>query len=417
MNEIIRGLLEKCNIRIHEIHDSMPRNIIISLLHEQNESPFYIINLGNIITLYNLWITHLPNITPYYAVKCNPNPVILELLLSLGCHFDCASENEIKTILKITNDTNKIIFANPCKMISHIKYACENNVNLMTFDCKEELYKIKETHSSSRLILRIAVDDSNSECKFNSKFGCKLKDIESLFDVIKELSLDLVGFSFHVGSNCKSSDSYYYAIQDIRTAYDKALTHNLHPTIINIGGGFQGKIKNTSNSKPEEFLFIDIARRIREAQFDFFQKEIESNRITFIAEPGRYFAETSHTLALNVIGKKHIMPDTDTDTNTEERFIYYLNDGIYGSFNCIIFDNSIPTIVPLHNKKDSTLFKSKLFGPTCDSVDLISENILLPELNIGEWVYVENFGAYTVAASSSFNGFKTTDYKYVCKCE
>jgi ornithine decarboxylase len=54
-----------------------------------------------------------------------------------------------------------------------------------------------------------------------------------------------------------------------------------------------------------------------------------------------------------------------------------------------------------------------LFGPTCDSIDLISNEIMLPELAIGEWVYVENFGAYTVASSSNFNGFKTNVFKYI----
>jgi ornithine decarboxylase len=48
-------------------------------------------------------------------------------------------------------------------------------------------------------------------------------------------------------------------------------------------------------------------------------------------------------------------------------------------------------------------------------MDLIANEIMLPELVVGEWVYVENFGAYTTSASSSFNGFITTDYKYILR--
>ena len=59
------------------------------------------------------------------------------------------------------------------------------------------------------------------------------------------------------------------------------------------------------------------------------------------------------------------------------------------------------------------MFRSKIFGPTCDSIDLICNEVMLPELTIGEWVYVENFGAYTVASSSNFNGFKTNVFKYI----
>ena len=113
-------------------------------------------------------------------------------------------------------------------------------------------------------------------------------------------------------------------------------------------------------------------------------------------------------MVLNVIGKKIVVDEE----SGEKVIVYYLNDGIYGSFGCIYFDHNSPTILPFNERNDK-VHKSRLFGPTCDSIDLISNEIMLPELAIGEWVYVENFGAYTVAASSSFNGFKTSVCKYI----
>jgi diaminopimelate decarboxylase len=166
--------------------------------------------------------------------------------------------------------------------------------------------------------------------------------------------------------------------------------------------------------------FEEIAKRVNDGMTDFFGTEIETKAIQFISEPGRYFAEKTHTLVMNIIGKKVVktedpktkIDDTKTKTEPDKTFVYYLNDGIYGSFNCIYFDHSIPTVLPF-NERDGKLHKSRLFGPTCDSIDLIAEEIMLPELAIGEWVYVENFGAYTVAASSGFNGFRTSICKYI----
>ena len=156
--------------------------------------------------------------------------------------------------------------------------------------------------------------------------------------------------------------------------------------------------------------FEDIAKEVNNGINDFFGKEVlQDNTIQFIAEPGRYFAQKSHTLVLNVIGKKIIQEE-----NGDKIVVYYLNDGVYGSFNCIYFDHGKPVILPF-NERDGKRFKSILFGPTCDSIDLISENVMLPELAIGEWVYVENFGAYTSASSSGFNGFKTSVCKYIFK--
>jgi ornithine decarboxylase len=402
-------ILEKYNIKLYN-EDYSTCDIINDFLNNnQNEQPFYIIDIGEIIKSYKKWIACFPNIKPYYAVKCNPNHVILHVLSCLGTYFDCASENEIKTIVELTNDPDKIIFANPCKMSSQIKYARANDVDLMTFDCEEELYKIKLYHPYANLVLRLAVDDSKSICKFNTKFGCKLENVENLINLIKLLKLSLVGFSFHVGSGCKSVDSYYSAIKTCREAYDIAFKHNINVNIIDIGGGFPGIYSENSINIEQ------ISEKINEAQKAFFEKELEAETVNFIAEPGRYFVEKSHTLVLNVIGKKRETIKNSETNETEEIIIYYLNDGVYGSFNCIYFDNKRPVILPFNERNEKKLYKSKVFGPTCDSIDLISNEIMLPELAIGEWVYVDNFGAYTTAASSSFNGFMTTDYKYILR--
>jgi len=393
------SLLQKYDVKLYG-DDYDIYNIINDFIEDnQSERAFYLIDLGEIIKSFSRWINLLPNVKPYYAVKCNPNIAILDALSTLGANFDCASQAEIKTIIELTNDPSRIIFANPCKMSSQIRYARANDVDLMTFDCEEELYKIKLYHPYAKLILRIAVDDSKSLCKFNSKFGCKLNQVEELLNITKTLKLNVCGFSFHVGSGCSSADSFYNALKDCKDARDIASKLDVKINIIDIGGGFPGV--------NIDIKFEDIASKINKGIEDFFQKELESKSINFIAEPGRYFAQRTHTLVLNVIGKKVIKED-----DNDHLIIYYLNDGIYGSFNCITYDHQQPVILPF-NERDGKLFKSKIYGATCDSMDMIGENIMLPDLSIGEWVYVENFGSYTVASSSEFNGIQKPINKYI----
>ena len=396
------ALLQKYDVKLYG-SDRDTYDIINDFLEDnQSERAFYIIDLGEIINAYNVWTRLLPDVKPYYAMKCNPNPVILEVLASLGINFDCASENEMRSIIEITKDPSRIIFANPCKMSSQIRYARSNDVDMMTMDSSEELYKIKLYHPYAKLVLRIAVDDSKSKCKFNKKFGCKLDDVEELLTIAKTLKLDVIGFSFHVGSGCSSADSFYNAISDCRKATNIANSLGIVVSLIDIGGGFPG-------SDSSEIKFENIAHSVNKGISEFFGEELESGSIQFIAEPGRYFVEKSHTLVLNVIGKKIVNDDKNEKIN-----VYFLNDGIYGSFGCIYFDHYKPIILP-YNERDQKLQKSRLFGPTCDSIDVIMDEIMLPELAIGEWVYVENIGAYSIASSSSFNGFKTTTFKYVFK--
>ena len=59
------------------------------------------------------------------------------------------------------------------------------------------------------------------------------------------------------------------------------------------------------------------------------------------------------------------------------------------------------------------LYQSTVWGPTCDSMDVITKDARLPELSIGDWLYYEEMGAYTVAAASRFNGFNLSPVFYV----
>lgn len=370
--------------------------IDVKKLEDNFDEPFYIIDLQKLEYMYKIWTKYLPNIKPYYAIKSNPDKNIIKKLYELGCNFDCASKNEIKTILELTNDNTKIIYANPCKSISYIQYAKNNNISLMTFDCIEELHKIYSHYPEANIILRIAVDDSNSLCKFNYKFGCKTDNdtITNIFEECKKIRMNIYGISFHVGSGCNNSNNYYEALRKCRNIYNIAKKYDNNIEVIDIGGGFYGidKIDNIS--------FAEIVDKIKNGQEDFFG---DIPNIKYIAEPGRYFSETCQILVVNIIAKKK-----ETDV-----IKYYINDGIYGSFNCIDYDYQNPQIIQLKTSKNKNKYNSIFFGPTCDSIDIIYDNINITELEIGDWLYIENFGSYTNATDSSFNGFKTTEKVYL----
>ena len=339
--------------------------------------PYYVVNLTKIKNAYDLWNNYLPEIDVYYAMKCNPNKTILKEIHALGIKFDCASKQEINDALEFTT-SDKIIYANPCKIPNHISYSKDCGVNLTVIDCECELYKMKLLYPECKILIRIAVNDENSQCSFSKKFGCKMNEIKSLLFLSKELNLNIVGFSFHVGSGCTQPSLYYDALCNCKSATLIATSMGIQINIIDIGGGF-----NQSN-------FIDCAEQIKKGMALFREK-------TFISEVGRFLVEQSHTLYLHVICKK-----------VNDKRIYYLDDGVYGSIGCKIFDHAKVNIKS--SKHDDQLFESTLYGPTCDSFDLIEESIYLPDLNVGDKLYIENFGAYTTASASSFNGYKVSNF-------
>ena len=360
------------------------------------DEPFYIVNLDKVEEQFNKWVEYLPNVKPYFAVKSNPDAKIIGLLAKLGCGFDCASKNELKNVLGVVYNPDRIIFANPCKVPSHLMYARDNDIAMMTFDSIEELEKIHNIYPEAQILLRISVDDTNSLCKFNSKFGCQQSNIIKIFERAKSLRMNLVGFSFHVGSGCSDARSFYKAIEDCATTYKASQEYGFNIGVIDIGGGFPGVDRNIK--------FTNICDNINMAIADFFLYETSNNIIRFIAEPGRYFTEATHTLVINVIAKKK-------EANVIK---YYLSDGIYGSFNCINYDHQTPQLIPLLPRDQyDPIYNSTFFGPTCDSLDCIYKEIPFVELEVGEWIYVDDFGSYTISPSSAFNGFSVTNKKYI----
>jgi ornithine decarboxylase len=393
---------------------------IVNMFLEKNhsEDPFLIVNLGDIIRQYQKWTTHLPLVKPFYAVKCNPDPVILNLLYNLGCNFDCASKNEIAKVINLGASPDRIIFANPCKMISQIKYARAHDVDLVVFDDENELYKIKMFHTNAKLVIRIKTDDSGSLCKFNSKFGADLEDVESLLMLAKSLRLNVMGISFHVGSGCRNKLQYKTAIEDCHRVYQIAKGLGIEIELINIGGGFPGNsIKNNydCSSENKEIEFEEIAEVLNESiKKHFYDSENEKYIVEFIAEPGRFMVASSHTLVLSIINKK-IRINKETK---EKEIIYYVNDSIYSTLNNIIHDHFVITNQNLFpfNERNEKKYKSTIFGPTCDSLDKITDNIMLPDLLCGEYLYIENLGAYTTAVNYEevlFNGFNKPSIHYI----
>jgi ornithine decarboxylase len=381
---------------------------------------FYIINLGEIIRQYKLWRELFPYIEPYYAVKCNPNKVICQLLSLLGVGFDVASKNEINLVKDYVN-IEKVIYANPYKESSSIQYARSMDVDTSVFDSEDELYKMKIYHPKCKLLMRIKVDDRNSLCKFSEKFGVDEHEVEKLLKLAKNMDLSVTGVSFHVGSGCMDAYQYYKALELCRKVFDKAKDIGYNFSMIDIGGGFPGFHDDKSMQ-----LLKEISEQVKLGFKDHFSANYNINTLhideeifdqndnnptlEIISEPGRFFVQSSHTLLVNVIGRK--IKTSYIDGEEHKTYCYNMNDGIYGSFNCIYFDHQKPEVLP-YNERNGDRYSSVVYGPTCDSMDKICTETKLPELAIGEWCFIKNFGAYTVAASSEFNGFTKTKAFYI----
>ncbi|RXK40584.1 ornithine decarboxylase [Tremella mesenterica] len=427
-NKEVTDLDPIADINIHE----MIQSIIADKM--EDEAAFFAADLSAVFQAVQMW-RQSPmgeRVEIFYAVKCNPSPPVLHLLSLLGLSFDCASTSEVTQVLSLPVKPNpkRIIYANPCKPASHIRAAQAQGVEMMTFDNADELYKIKRLYPQAKLVLRMLTDDSKSLCRLGLKYGAPLSTCPGLFAVAKQLGLNVIGVSFHVGSGCKDPMLFADAIWRARKVFDMGKSAGYDFTLLDVGGGF------------ERATFAEMSQVVRDSLDLYFPVELG---IRVIAEPGRLLVSSAFTLATHIIARRRAIPSgiampsspkediSEEDQGNEEGtdVMYYINDGVYGSFNCIMFDHQIVHPYPLslghsptwavpsfppppnvHLPVDLSVKlgyveneKASVWGPTCDSIDCVRETVKLPKgLEVGDWLGWGEMGAYTLCAASTFNG-------------
>jgi ornithine decarboxylase len=360
-------------------------------LVEQHGSPLFIVDHDKIRQNYRTFKEYLRRVQCYYAVKANSQQQIIETLFEEGSSFDVASYNEFMQVYQYIKHFerkekkyfvwDKIIFSNTIKdrtTLAKIK----QYKPLVTYDNSAELIKLKHHCDTAGLVLRLKVPDTGSQVEMASKFGAEPGDAQQLIQQAFDMGLAVEGVSFHVGSQCTNFDNYTVALDIAATILHDARKKGFPLNLVDIGGGFPVPYEPTvpQFEKLAAILNSEFAR--------LFPADIE-----ILAEPGRFIVATAATLVSEIIGK----------ARRDGKVFYHINDGVYHTFSGVVYDHWIPNF---HAFKGGESEICAVVGPTCDSFDKISLSVELPwNLEVGDYLYTENIGAYSTASSTKFNGF------------
>ncbi|KAM8966545.1 LOW QUALITY PROTEIN: antizyme inhibitor 1 [Pelodytes ibericus] len=405
----MKGFIEAANYSIGLLDEAAtPTDVIDNYIYEHSltgKNAFFVADLGKIVKKHNEWQNTMGNIKPFYTVRCNSSPAVLEILSALGTGFSCANKNEMTLMYDLGMSMDNVVYTNPCKQASQIKYAAKLGVTMMTCDNETELKKIARNHPTAKLLLHIATEGISGDEEMNMMFGTTLKNCRHLLECAKDLRVQVIGVKFHISSST-DPQAYIHALSDARCVYDMAEEFGFRMDILDIGGGFSGR----------DFQLEEIYRVMSPLLDVYFPEE---SGIRVIAEPGSYYVSSAFTLAVNIIAKKVVecehLPSASKQTSNHPAFIYCMNDGVYGSFASKLSDslNTAPTV---HKKyeQDEPLFASSLLGPSYDELDVIVDQCVLPELDVGDWIVFENMGSGTMNDQSVFTDFgKPSLYNFI----
>lgn len=324
----------------------------------------------------------------FYAVKANPSPWLLDALWAEGVRaFEVASIAEARQIRAAFPGAD-IAFMHPIKSREAISEAYRLlGVRAFALDHEGELDKILEAtgHASDlTLILRCAVANPSAKISLAKKFGASGPEAAALLSRMRQVATRL-GVSFHVGSQTMDPQAYVDAID---AAERVIVAAGVIVDVLDVGGGFPARYPGMT-PPPLGAYFRAIETR--------FEQMLVAENCELWCEPGRALCADAASLLIRVEGRK------GDDL--------YVNEGVYGA----LFDAghlNWPFAVRRvgAGEAPSILRPYRLYGPTCDDLDVMEGPFVLPaDMSEGDYLEVQTIGAYGAAMRTGFNGFGRID--------
>ena len=355
----------------------------LAALVRRHGSPLLVLDCDVVRRQYRALRAALPGVTLYYALKPLPERAVAEVLYEEGACFDLATTGEVELVRAAGIPPARCIHTHPIKRDADIRAALDFGVRTFVADNPDELDKFVPYADRVELLLRISFRSPAAVVDLSRKFGCSPEKAGMLIDLARSLGLRVAGLSFHVGSQSRRPDTKLRAIEACAALLEERLGLGLEaPATLDIGGGFP--IDYLEPAQPIDEFCAPIRRALEGLP--------EGTRV--IAEPGRFIAGPAGTLLTSVMGR----------AQRDGRWWYYLDDGLYGSFSGQLFDHARYPIEPLRAGSGEREH-AVLAGPTCDSIDVIAEDIELPLLQAGDILVGRQMGAYTTASATDFNFF------------
>jgi ornithine decarboxylase len=329
-----------------------------------------------------------------YAVKCNPEPLVLQSLWQGGVrHFDVASPGEIRLVRKLLPEA-KLHYMHPVKARSAIRDAWHRDgVRDFALDGLDELAKILDETgagpgsgpSDLGLMIRLAVPKGGALYDLSGKFGAERGEAVPLLRAARAVARR-VGVTFHVGSQCLTPAAYRRAIA---LAGETVAEAGVAVDVIDVGGGFPVSYPGGGPPPLDDYMNA-IAGGVVGLGWP--------GTPALWCEPGRALVAPAVSLVVRVIRRRG-----------NELFI---NDGIYGSLSDAgITGFRFPARLVRPGAGPSAAADGEfiLQGPTCDSADRMAGPFVLPDdVHEGDWIELGQLGAYGGCLRTGFNGFEDT---------
>ena len=351
-------------------------------------TPYISFKYDRLIENYKQFRRLMPRVNIAYAIKSNSNADVIRSLAAFGSGFDVASLNEVHHVRAcgINASTSPLYYSNPIRSNQVlIKSFQDHQVQHFVVDSIDGVLMLKDlpeyVKRNVKFYIRLYVSNNQSILPLNSKFGVDINDVESMLTAANEVGVNIMGVSFHVGSQCMHPSAFFAPIEMASHVLDLIKYANPNKSqhwLLDIGGGFPAV---------EDDSFLDKFAKVINGTLENFD-----NMVDVIAEPGRRMVSNAGTLYTTVVLIK---------AHNRTKPFAYLDSGVYQGL--LEFKQGMN--FNFKSDRDGELMPWILAGPTCDSFDIVGEVLLPNNLQVGDVLTMDNAGAYVSETGTCFNGF------------
>ena len=366
---------------------------VLSLVKEYG-TPLYVYDLEIIRKQYNALKRSLPlEVKIFYAIKANPNPHICAFLRSLGAGAEIASAGELYIALKAGFSGEEIVYNGPGKTDEDIQYAIKNGVYVINVESMDELHRLNAIaaieRSQVKVCIRVNPIRGVTSVKMQTgggsqKLGIDEEQIETVIETALKCDwIELQGIHIYVGSQILEQRRLLESIENTLRIAGRTSQLGFPLKCINFGGGLGVPY---DESEPE-FDVENFGKGLT-ALINKMSQEYDLSNTRFILEPGRFLVAQAGIFLTKVISVK------------ESRGKNYaiVDGGINHAFLPIRMNRKYPTAIA--NKMNlPNEVPQILGGPLCTSMDVFTNEVELPYMEINDIISIFNSGAYGFSAS------------------
>ena len=355
-----------------------------------NQTPFYLYSQNLITHNFMQYTQNLKSLNHLlcYSVKANSNLSILSILSNLGSGFDIVSAGELQRVIAAGGDPAKTVFSGVGKTEEEIKFALSKNILCFNIESQEELNTLNKIALAEKKIANVSVRVNPAiDVKTHpyittgmrdNKFGIDESEIINLYQEANDhKGLNIRGIDFHIGSQITSLEPFIDALSKVISIIKELKSLKIELEHIDIGGGL-----GISYDKKPIVSKEDFSKEIL--------KLVEPLDLKLLIEPGRSIVGDAGILVTKVI---------NTKKSPSKNFLIVdagMNDLIrpplYSAYH------SIKEVSQTKNKK----FLFDVVGPVCETADFLGKDRML-SVKQGDYLCVENVGAYGFVLSSNYN--------------